>query len=275
MIIRKAVISPSEINPYRIEIEMFSFPPGKEMLVYKQPVIQILNKGEYRLSSAGRAVTVGERALVFFDKGTFAAEIIESISGCLIRLEPAFIKTFLKTHLPNQSEKTEPLDLWQTTLEEDRHGLIRGTIEKIISEPEFKPCMARVTIHQLFIELLAGNGRTEFHRYLVTASESADPSPSRILSEYLFRDLTNKEMASLCALSESSLYRYFRENYRKTPGEWVRIKRLERASFLLRNTKKNVTEIAFETGFKDSSHFSRSFSRQFGIPPAEYRKKTH
>jgi AraC-like DNA-binding protein len=34
----------------------------------------------------------------------------------------------------------------------------------------------------------------------------------------------------------------------------------------------NVTEIAFESGFEDVSHFSRVFKEQFEVPPVSYRK---
>jgi AraC-like DNA-binding protein len=34
----------------------------------------------------------------------------------------------------------------------------------------------------------------------------------------------------------------------------------------------NVTEIAFESGFEDVSHFSRVFKERFGVPPLSYRQ---
>jgi len=34
------------------------------------------------------------------------------------------------------------------------------------------------------------------------------------------------------------------------------------------------TEIAFQSGFKDVSHFSRVFKARFGVPPLAYRQET-
>jgi AraC-like DNA-binding protein len=34
----------------------------------------------------------------------------------------------------------------------------------------------------------------------------------------------------------------------------------------------NVTEIAFESGFEDVSHFSRVFKERFDVPPLSYRQ---
>jgi transcriptional regulator GlxA family with amidase domain len=41
---------------------------------------------------------------------------------------------------------------------------------------------------------------------------------------------------------------------------------------LLRTSKMNVTEIAFESGFEDVSHFSRVFKEKFDLPPLSYRQ---
>ena len=34
----------------------------------------------------------------------------------------------------------------------------------------------------------------------------------------------------------------------------------------------NVTEIAFESGFEDVSHFSRVFKERFNVPPMTFRQ---
>ena len=36
-------------------------------------------------------------------------------------------------------------------------------------------------------------------------------------------------------------------------------------------SRMNVTEIAFESGFEDISHFSRVFKDRFNVPPLSYR----
>jgi hypothetical protein len=48
-----------------------------------------------------------------------------------------------------------------------------------------------------------------------------------------------------------------------TPLAYLRICRLKEASRLLAQTDKSITEIAYEVGFQDSSHFSRLFHGMF------------
>jgi len=49
--------------------------------------------------------------------------------------------------------------------------------------------------------------------------------------------------------------------------------RFEKASKLLRESDLKAIAIAFETGYKDPSHFSRAFRRIAGISPGEYRRQ--
>jgi AraC-like DNA-binding protein len=49
--------------------------------------------------------------------------------------------------------------------------------------------------------------------------------------------------------------------------------RLGKAQELLRNSRLTITEIAYHTGFFDSSHFTRSFEKNCGMLPLAYRRK--
>ena len=49
--------------------------------------------------------------------------------------------------------------------------------------------------------------------------------------------------------------------------------RIGRAQELLRNSKLSLTEIAYQTGFFDSAHFTKSFEKVNGIAPLTYRRQ--
>jgi AraC-like DNA-binding protein len=49
-------------------------------------------------------------------------------------------------------------------------------------------------------------------------------------------------------------------------------KRLQQAVLLLKNRGKSVAEAAFESGFENSSHFSKSFKQRFGMSPMEAKQ---
>jgi AraC-like DNA-binding protein len=58
----------------------------------------------------------------------------------------------------------------------------------------------------------------------------------------------------------------------KTTSEYVRDIRLEEAARLLKEGLLNVSEVAFEVGFKDPKYLSKKFKQKFGITPAMFRK---
>lgn len=52
-------------------------------------------------------------------------------------------------------------------------------------------------------------------------------------------------------------------------------KRLEKGALLIRTTEMPVSIIAQKCGFKDHSHFSKNFRKQFGQTPSQYRRENH
>src|SRR5260370_7358281 len=88
------------------------------------------------------------------------------------------------------------------------------------------------------------------------------------------RNLSPKTIAASSRISLSYLYSLFNDDD-TTVGQFVQVKRLQRAYEILVGDPKGhrtVSEIAYEVGFKNVSHFSRSFSRHFRIPPRDVRK---
>ena len=92
-------------------------------------------------------------------------------------------------------------------------------------------------------------------------------------ANYTF-NLAIEEFARIAQRSVATFKREFHEYYHTTPGKWLTQKRLEYAKDLLDTSKKNVSEIADESGFENITHFSRIFKEKYGLSPLQYRKKT-
>jgi AraC-like DNA-binding protein len=58
----------------------------------------------------------------------------------------------------------------------------------------------------------------------------------------------------------------------KTAGELIKEKLTVESKKQLLYTQKSLTELAFDLGFTDSSHFNKFFKRQTGVLPGVYRK---
>ncbi len=73
------------------------------------------------------------------------------------------------------------------------------------------------------------------------------------------------------AMSRTQLHRKLKALTGQSTANYIRSVRLKKAKHLLENTTLPIGEIAFEIGFKDFSHFSRSFQKEFGGKPSEIR----
>ena len=81
-----------------------------------------------------------------------------------------------------------------------------------------------------------------------------------------------KVLCKELGMSRSQLYRKFSALTNLTVHQFIRKRKLDRSRRLLRTTDLNVSEVAFDTGFKNLSHFSRVYNEEFGISPKEERK---
>jgi transcriptional regulator GlxA family with amidase domain len=58
---------------------------------------------------------------------------------------------------------------------------------------------------------------------------------------------------------------------RVSPKDFYRTMRLRYARWLLLNSEKRITVIAYECGFADSAHFIRGFKQAYGVTPGHLR----
>lgn len=73
-------------------------------------------------------------------------------------------------------------------------------------------------------------------------------------------------------MSRTKLYHKMKEICDQPLSDYIRNLRLEKAAYLLVNSDLNVTEVMGETGFVNSSHFSKIFKLKYGVAPSEYKK---
>jgi len=85
--------------------------------------------------------------------------------------------------------------------------------------------------------------------------------------------ITIPQMVEMTGLSETVFKQTFAKVFSMTPGHYLTTIRLNAVRHMLETTDKLLSEIAAETGFFDQSHLSRTFKRERGMTPGEYRRK--
>jgi AraC family transcriptional regulator, exoenzyme S synthesis regulatory protein ExsA len=94
-----------------------------------------------------------------------------------------------------------------------------------------------------------------------------------IMEENYMYDLKIDDFASLANRSLSTFKRDFEQYYKTSPGKWITNRRLERAKAFLETTDQSISEIAFDCGFNNTSHFSTVFKQKFKSSPSDIQKQ--
>lgn len=126
---------------------------------------------------------------------------------------------------------------------------------------------------EIFFNILAHPGNRHILAYINQITGDYVIPIWEVMEANYFYDLKISEFAEIANRSTSTFRRDFQEHYQTPPGKWLTAKRLKKATLLLQTSKKTISEITFECGFKNISHFSRIFKEMFNLSPTEYREQ--
>lgn len=92
------------------------------------------------------------------------------------------------------------------------------------------------------------------------------------LQQYMNDNYTNdldiKGFAHYTGRSLSAFKKEFEETFHLSPGRWIVRRRLEEAMRLMECEGEKPLDVYMKVGFKNLSHFSTAFKRQFGFAPS-------
>lgn len=86
-------------------------------------------------------------------------------------------------------------------------------------------------------------------------------------------ELSVEELSRQLGMSRVHLYKKLLQITGKTPIEFIRVIRLKRAAQFLRESQRNVSEIAYQVGFNNPKYFSKYFKEEFDVLPSVYQEQ--
>lgn len=158
---------------------------------------------------------------------------------------------------------------------------INHLYENMLNEKEhpgkFSDCEIKLYFQQLILLLIS-----QFHTSILGSSDAAVSSVEVVdnsiqqAMNYICAHYTEpvclNDIAKMLHLNAS----YFSKKFKTVNGfglnEYLNTVRINHAERLLLETKKTITEIAFECGYDNSNYFGDAFKRLDGISPSEFRK---
>ena len=112
-------------------------------------------------------------------------------------------------------------------------------------------------------ETLSLNGQQRFHELALQAT--------RILNEQFTSPVTLSSLAAVLSVSPQYLSQVFSRAMGVTFQDYLSSLRLRLAAEWLRESSRSVTDICFGCGYRNLSHFLRSFKKCYGVSPRQYR----
>lgn len=264
-------------------ITIFSCPPearlsSKELtgLWYKENYIFYVLEGKKIWHTAHGSYEIGEGSCVLVRKGACILEQFFDIGFCVVMffIPDEFICNTLKNRsAPIRTSQKKYAPVIRLQQSETLRSFFISMYSYFSSTTTPDKALLELKFRELILNIADNPNNAEALSYFCSLmNEPQAVALERVMNDNYCFNLKLEQYAALSNRSLSAFKRDFQKLFATTPGKWLLEKRLHHARRLLTNSDKTVSEAAFESGFENLSHFSRSFKERFGLPPVAARQ---
>lgn len=139
---------------------------------------------------------------------------------------------------------------------------------KIYRECLYSECCAETSAPLLLLKVFAGKDRKKTG----TAGPSWINTTRAIINDRWNENISLAELSQAAQVHPVTISKHFPRYFNCTLAEYVRQLRIEKSLALVKNPALSLTEVAYECGFFDQSHFIHAFKRSTGFLPGQYKK---
>ncbi|WP_298511355.1 AraC family transcriptional regulator [uncultured Kordia sp.] len=254
-------------------------PPFKKPnLMPNEACFLYILKGEYdSISEVDRLKIEAEESLLM-KCGNYTCNMLPSktsntYQALAVHFYPDILLKIYENKLPNFLLEQQPLEIGMSKLNSD--VLIRKYIEGILfyfENPELvSEELLILKLKEIILLLNQTKNAPAIRAILSNLFHPTSYSFREIIKAHYYSNISLEELATLNNQSLSTFKREFKKNYNTSPAAYLRDKKLEKSEKLLVSTDLRATDIAYECGFNDVSHFSKTFKSKFGVSPTLYK----
>ncbi|MBP8824538.1 MAG: helix-turn-helix transcriptional regulator [Flavobacteriales bacterium] len=152
-------------------------------------------------------------------------------------------------------------------------GFMHGMWPHFQGAQPMEPVLVELKLRELVL-LIAGDPHNQgfVAGFLAMMQGRMHERLRRVMEDNYAFNLPLEAYARMSGRSLSAFKRDFHQVFSAAPGRWLRQQRLRRAKLMLASGDRQVSEVAFQCGFENLSHFSRVFKEEFGHSPVELKR---
>jgi len=239
----------------------------------KEHTLIYLYSGEITIYEEGKVTLMNPGDCVFIRRDNRVKVVKKpkdgkQFKGIFMNFTRPFLRKFFhstdKKEIPLQANKTK-----QSVIKLPQSPDITSLFQSLLPyfNTDHKPADNLMQLKQQEGVFSLLNIDPNFH---ATLFDFTDPWKIDILdfleNNYMY-DLSIEEIANFTGRSLASFKRDFKKISNLPPRKWLMQKRLEVAHDKIKHQKQKVSDVYLEVGFKDLSHFSKSYKENYGYSP--------
>ena len=235
-------------------------------------------QGQILFSSPTERLEVNSSESVLLNCGNYFADLIQNASSgtCeiyAVHLYPDLLKEIYKNEIPSFIKESNTKQFAKKLASQ---SIISHFINSLIFYFENPGLVTDellvLKLKELMLLLLQTHNSETIIKLISSIFTPRQASLNDIIQTHLFSNFSVGELAVLAGRSISSFKREFHLLFNDTPANFIKEKRLDKAESLLKFADYPVTEICFQIGFNDMSHFTRTFKKRNKLSPLAFRK---
>ncbi|MEX6686658.1 AraC family transcriptional regulator [Danxiaibacter flavus] len=234
--------------------------------------LELVISGNLHVRYNDELIKIEKDDIQFRKRGNYIIHPSIDYSAILFFMDDEFIRDFIK-EIDIFSKETFTAELPPFVFKSSAfiNHSIEESIGKIKRQEVFTPCIVKLTALQAMFHIFSNEPSRTFATYLRFLVSERKIDLSYFMETNFSQNMSLEEMAKLTGRSLSTFKKEFSELYNDTPQKWLINRRLQHAHYLLKETNQPVTQIAYDCGFENNSHFSKAYRTKYGVAPTSSR----
>ncbi len=187
-----------------------------------------------------------------------------------------------KTNLLSSTPEFEELS---SLIEQSKYGIrysgktLNGILEQmplLVKQSPLQRLSSFLNVLSI-MQKSAAKDRQLLSQEVIKVSNKQNDAISKIIDYIMLnyqQTINLKDILELSQMSRATFHRQFKQLTGSSLSQYVNVIRLEEAKRLILETNLAITNIAFDCGFHNLSHFNARFKQQFKCSPRQLRKSS-